>query len=140
MYLVDTNAISEQRKANTGKADANVERWFNMVDTEFLFLSVVSIREMESGVQRMEHRDKAQGRLLRQWLEEQIRPAFDGRVLPVTMDVAIRCAGLFVPNPPPIEDAYIAATALVHGLTVVTRNTADFASMGVKLINPWEVQ
>ncbi|HMN57867.1 MAG TPA: type II toxin-antitoxin system VapC family toxin [Ottowia sp.] len=137
MFLLDTNVVSELRKAAAGKADAEVLRWMHGVVGSALHVSVVTIEELEIGTLRMERRDAAQGRTLRHWLEQHVLPTFDGRILPLDIGVARRSAGLQVPSPVPIRDAYIAATALVHGLTVVTRNTRDFAACGAQVLNPW---
>lgn len=137
MYLLDTNVVSELRKVEEGKADPNVAAWQASVDQAECFLSTMTMMELEIGVLRMERRDAVQGGLLRAWLEQRVMPEFDGRLLPVDDAVARRCARLHVPDPRPERDALIAATALVHGLTVVTRNTADFAPTGVLLFNPW---
>ena len=96
------------------------------------------IEELEIGVLRIERRDPAQGELLRRWLDDRIMAAFAGRVLPIDTRVARRSAALHVPNPRPIRDGFIAATALVHGLVLVTRNVSDFEPLGVRLLNPWE--
>lgn len=138
MFLVDTNVVSELRRAETGRGNANVSAWGARTPESSLYLSVISLRELESWVLRKERKDPAQGRSMRRWIDEQIRPSFATRLLPVTEEIALACARLFVPNPPPTADAFIAATALVHGLTVVTRNVADFAPMGVKVLNPWK--
>jgi predicted nucleic acid-binding protein len=135
MYLLDTNVISELRKP---KADKNVVAWANAVIAPRLFISAITLKELETGVLRMERRDPVQGKVLRNWLKRHVMPAFDARILPVDAAVALRCASLHVPDSANESDALIAATALVHGLTVVTRNVADFASSGVALINPWE--
>ncbi|MGG7674957.1 type II toxin-antitoxin system VapC family toxin [Pseudomonas sp. WC2] len=135
MYLLDTNVISELRKP---KADKNVVAWANTVIAPRLFISAITLKELETGVLRMERRDPAQGKVLRHWLKRHVMPAFDARILPVDAAVALRCASLHVPDSANESDALIAATALVHGLTVVTRNTGDFKSSGVALINPWE--
>ena len=137
MYLLDTNVISELRKVRSGKADKNVARWADRVEVAELFVSVISVQELEIGVQLLERKDAAQGRMLRIWLEEHVLPAFAGRVLSVDLPVARVSAGLHVPDPRPVRDALIAATALVHGMTVVTRNVADFAPTGVPLLDPW---
>lgn len=136
-YLLDTNVVSELRKVRTGKADKRVEKWADSVSAADLYLSAISVQELETGVLLIERKDKAQGALLRTWLDEHVLPAFAGRILPVDETVARRSAVLHVPNPAPVRDSLIAATALVHGMTVVTRNVADFEAMGVTLLNPW---
>jgi predicted nucleic acid-binding protein len=140
VYLLDTNVVSELRKVAEGKADARVAAWQAGLDEMACFLSVITLQELTMGVLRIERRDAAQGATLRAWLEQRVVPAFSGRILPVDQAVAVRCAQLHVPDLRPAHDALIAATALVHGLTVVTRNTSDFASMGVALLDPWLVQ
>lgn len=135
MYLVDTNVVSELRKP---RADPNVRGWAASVPTTSLFLSVISLLELETGVLRMERRDPRQGAVLRHWLNEHVLPAFGERILSIDAAVARRCAHLQVPDRMAEGDGLIAATALVHGLTVATRNVADFAAAGVELLNPWE--
>ena len=135
MFLLDTNVVSELRKA--AKADAHVRRWAAQISPAALYLSVISVLELEIGVLLIERRDRAQGRLLRTWLEDRVLLTFEDRILPVDTAVVRRCAALHVPDPHTDRDALIAATALVHGMTVVTRNTPDFASTGAKLLNPW---
>lgn len=138
MYLLDTNVVSELRKAKTGKADKNVVAWAQSVLPSSLFLSAISVLELETGILLIERRDVAQGKMLRQWLETQVLPAFAERILPVDTAVARQCATLHVPDPRSDRDALIAATALVHHMTVVTRNVDDFNPTGVALLNPWE--
>jgi len=138
MYLLDTNVVSELRKAKSGKIDRHIKIWANSVSATTLFLSAISILELETGILLVEKRDAAQGALLRCWMEEQVLPAFYNRILPVDTAVAQRCAALHVPNPRSDRDALIAATALVHGMAVVTRNVSDFKSTGVELLNPWQ--
>jgi predicted nucleic acid-binding protein len=138
MFLLDTNVISELRKARAGKADRNVATWVQTVPAGGLFLSVIVIQELEIGVLLAERRDPTQGSLLRIWLDEHVLPAFAGRILPVDTAVARRSAALHVPDARPVRDGLIAATALVHGMTVVTRNIADFVTSGVPLLNPWD--
>ena len=133
--LLDTNVVSELRKA--AKADANVTAWAAAQPQDTLFVSTMTVLELEIGVQRMERRDRRQGAVLRQWLDGHVLPAFDDRVLVFDTAIARRCAALHVPDPKPERDAIIAATALVHGLTLATRNIADFQNMGVKLVDPW---
>ncbi len=137
MYLLDTNVVSELRKIRTSKADLHVARWAEEVETAMLYLSVITVMELEIGVVQRERRDPGQGAMLRDWLEAQVLPAFDGRILPVDLAVARLCARLHSPDPRPERDALIAATGLSHGLTVVTRNIGDFQVTGVKLLNPW---
>ena len=139
MFVLDTNVVSELRKVRLGKADANVAAWAQSVDAADLFVSAITIMELELGVLSIERKDATQGALLRSWLEQRVWPEFADRTLPVDAAVALRCARLHVPDPRGERDALIAATALVHGMTVVTRNVADFKPMGVELINPWEV-
>lgn len=135
MYLLDTNVISELRKP---QADKNVVAWARTVISPRMFISAITLKELETGVLRMERRDPAQGKILRTWLKRHVMPAFDARILPVDAAVALRCARIHVPDQANESDALIAATALVHGLTVVTRNVADFESSGVEVINPWD--
>ena len=137
MFLLDTNVISELRKAGDGRADANVTAWLSGQDAGALFLSAITVMELDIGVRRIERRDVVQGAMLRAWFAERVLPEFQGRVLPVDTSVALRCAGLHVPDPRSERDALIAATGLVHGFTVVTRNTVDFKDIGVVLLNPW---
>lgn len=138
MFVLDTNVVSELRKVRLGKADANVATWAQSVDAADLFVSAITIMELELGVLSVERKDATQGAMLRSWLEQQVLPEFSGRTLPVDTAVAQRCTRLHVPDKRGERDALIAATALVHGMTVVTRNVADFQPTGVTLINPWE--
>ena len=137
MFVLDTNVVSELRKAKAGKADKNVTAWAASVSPGGLFLSAITILELETGALLVERRAPAQGAILRAWLDGHVLPAFAGRVLAVDTAVAQRCARLHMPDPRADRDALIAATALVHGMTVVTRNVADFELTGVPLLNPW---
>jgi toxin FitB len=137
VYLLDTNVVSELRRAGTGQAHPAVTRWADSVDPIALHLSVVSVMEIEIGILRLARRDGAQAERLRSWLDGQVLTAFAGRILAVDPPVARRCAQLLVPDPKADRDALIAATAHVHGLTVVTRNTADYQATGVALLDPW---
>ncbi|EAB2297564.1 type II toxin-antitoxin system VapC family toxin [Salmonella enterica] len=138
MFILDTNVISELRKAGDGKADAQVMRWLSSVNSRQLYLSVITVLELERGILRVERRDATQGKMLRRWMDGHVLPLFANRILPVDMAVVRQCARLHVPDPKPESDTLIAATALVHGYIVVTRNTKDFCSTGVNIINPWE--
>jgi predicted nucleic acid-binding protein len=140
MFLLDTNVVSELRKAKAGKADANVVAWARVVPYGSLFISAITVLELEMGILQLERRDATQGAILREWLDKHVLPAFHDRILPVDATVAQRCARLHIPDPRAERDALIAATALVHGMTVVTRNVGDFEPTGVALQNPWMVE
>jgi len=137
MFLLDTNVVSELRKIRQGRADVHVALWAQQVEVADLYLSVISVEELEIGVLLAERRDPVQGAALRGWLDQHVLPTFQGRILSVDTAVAQRSARLHVPDPRPQRDGLIAATALVHGMTVVTRNVTDFAPCGVPLLNPW---
>jgi hypothetical protein len=136
MYILDTNVVSELRKAK--KAHQNVKKWAQPLPASSLYISVISVLELEIGILLIERRDQEQGRTLRAWMDRHVLPTFSDRILAIDTAVAQRCAMLHVPNPRSDRDALIAATALVHGLTVATRNVADFEGIGVGVINPWE--
>jgi hypothetical protein len=140
MYLLDTNVVSELRKSKSGKANRHLVAWAESVPTGTLFLSAITVLELELGVLSIERRDPAQGALLRAWLDGHVMPAFVGRVLLIDVAIARTCARLHVPDRRPDRDALIAATALVHGMAIVTRNAEDFAGTGVDIINPWDEQ
>lgn len=139
MYLLDTNVISELRKAKSGKANQNVLKWANGVSAASMFISVITVLEIETGILLIERKDPAQGGLLRSWINTQVLPTFTERILPVDTAVAQCCAKLHIPDPRSDRDALIAATALVHGLTVVTRNSNDFTATGVEILDPWDL-
>ena len=136
-FLLDTNVGSELRKVGDGRADANVVRWLSGHDAGRFYLSAMTVMEQDLGIRLVVRRDTRQGARLRAWMDEQILPEFAARILPVDTPVALCCAGLHVPNPKPERDALIAATAFVHAMTVVTRNSADFVRTGVPIIDPW---
>jgi len=138
MFLVDTNVVSEFRKIESGRADLRVARWASDTAIGELYVSVITLMELEIGILKIHRKDQRQGVALRSWLELRVRPEFQGRIIPVDAGVALRCARLHVPDPQPDRDALIAATGLVHGLVVATRNVADFRSSGVAVFNPWE--
>jgi toxin FitB len=137
MHILDTNVVSELRKARAGKANQRVVAWASSVPAGSLYISAITVLELEMGVLQIERRDRAQGTVMRAWLDEHVMPAFAGRILAVDAPVALRCARLHVPDRVAERDALIAATALVHGMTVVTRNAVDFATTKVALIDPW---
>lgn len=137
MFLLDTNVLSELRKVGDGKADIRVTTWFAAVNASDLYISAITLMEIEVGVLRIERRDPTQGARLRAWVSHHVLPEFLERTLPVDAAVALRCAPLHVPDPRAERDALIAASALVHGMTIVTRNVADFEPTRVPLLNPW---
>jgi toxin FitB len=136
MYLLDTNVLSELRRRD--RTNPAFAAWADAVHPADLFLSAITILEIEAGTLMLQRRDQAQGAMLRAWIDDRVLPTFETRILPVDTAVALRCARLHVPDPRSERDALIAATALVHRLKLVTRNTADFAPMEVDLLNPWE--
>ena len=136
MFLLDTNVVSELRKT---QADPAVVACARSVPAYKLYISAITLLEIETGILRLERRDPGQAATLRNWLEVHVMAAFAGRVLSVDGAVARRCARLHVPDRSNECDALIAATALVHDMTVVTRNTRDFAFSGAPVLNPWEL-
>ena len=135
MFLLDTNVVSELRRPE--RADANVRAWASNTPAELYAISVVTVLELERGTLLTERRDALQGAILRRWLHHEVLTRLATRILTIDVAIARRCASLHVPDPRPERDALIAATALTHRLTVVTRNTVDFEPMGVALLNPW---
>ena len=132
MYLLDTNVISEMRKFRTGRGDLRVQEWASRQSHSDLFLSAITIFEMEVGVRKMMRKDQTQGRLLEEWLHVRVLREFRERIVRVDTEIALRCAALHILVTAPYRDSLIAATGLVHGFTVVTRNVKDFERMGVK--------
>jgi predicted nucleic acid-binding protein len=138
MYLLDTNVISEVRKIPADRADDNVAAWANQADADLMFLSVVTVRELEHGIGLKERSDPGQGAALRRWFARDVLAGFADRILAIDRETAQLCGRLHVPDPAPERDAFIAATALVNGLSVVTRNTRDFTRFaGLSVLNPW---
>jgi predicted nucleic acid-binding protein len=135
MYLLDTNVLSELRRP--ARVNAGLARWAAATPTSDLFVSVVTVMAIELGVLRVERRDGAQGTRLRRWFEADVLGRFEDRTIGINLAVARCCANLHSPDPKPLSDSYIAATAIVHGLTVVTRNEADFRATGSAVLNPW---
>ena len=134
-YLLDTNVVSEMRRP--ARLPRVVAAWIGGLEAEALFLSVATLFELEVGVRRLERRDPRRGAILRRWRNGRLAGAFRGRILPVDEDVVDCCAALHVPDPRPLVDSLIAATAIVHKLTLVTRNEFDFAGIPVAVVNPW---
>ena len=137
MILLDTNVVSELRKIGSGRADPRVAEWDRQQKADQLFLSVMSLYEIEQAILLLERRDPKQSQVLRTWLDGMLIPAFAGRIIAVDVPVAAMAARLQIPNPRPIADSLIAATAIIHGLTIATRNTGDFQGLPVALFNPW---
>ncbi|MBU3598717.1 type II toxin-antitoxin system VapC family toxin [Polynucleobacter bastaniensis] len=137
MYLLDTNVVSELRKSADGRINKGVQSWAEAIFPELMFISAITVLELEIGVLQIERRDKKQGAVLRRWLNQNVLPAFSERVLPVDLAVAQRCASLHVPNPKSERDAMIAASAIESRMTIVTRNVSDFSQSGVKVFDPW---
>jgi predicted nucleic acid-binding protein len=135
VYLLDTNVISELRHGKPQQSQA-VRAWAADKEMSRLFLSAITVLELEKGVQALERKLPPQGSALRDWLDR-VKNVFADRILPFTQDTAVLCAGMHFPNPKPERDAMIAATALQHRMTLVTRNTVDFENTGVALINPF---
>ena len=135
-YLLDTNVISELRKS-AARADPAVRAWIADRSPVDLHLSALTVLEVEIGIGRLRRKDATQADRLTAWLENDLLPVFSGRILPVDLAVARHAAHSHVPDPRPERDALIAATAAVHGMTVVTRNVKDFEPLGVPLVDPW---
>jgi predicted nucleic acid-binding protein len=136
MYVLDTNVISELRRGKPEQSSA-VRAWAAEQPEDQLFLTSIAILELEQGVLLLERKTPPQGSRLRSWLDA-TRAAFAGRILAFTDTAATLCARMHVPDPRPARDAMMAATALAHGFTMVTRNVRDFAGTGVQLLNPWD--
>nr|VFK67795.1 MAG: hypothetical protein BECKUNK1418G_GA0071005_11665 [Candidatus Kentron sp. UNK]VFK73127.1 MAG: hypothetical protein BECKUNK1418H_GA0071006_11655 [Candidatus Kentron sp. UNK] len=135
MFILDTNVVSALRRPE--KADPNLLAWALSTPLASFFLSSITVLELELGTLRMERKDQKQGAVLRAWLDRQVIPRFEGRIIAVDVAIAQRCASLHVPDRCGERDALIAASALVHGMTVATRNVVDFAPTGVEILNPW---
>lgn len=135
MYLLDTNVISAFRRPQ--RLSQKVQAWAESVESGDFFLSAITVLEIEQGILARERSDPAQGAILREWFDKDVMPAFEDRILSFDAEIARKCAALHVPDPRPERDAMIAATALIHGLTVVTRNVTDFEKLQVGLIDPW---
>jgi predicted nucleic acid-binding protein len=137
MYLLDTSVVTASRKLATGRIDQNVRTWLNSIEKGLSYVSAITLFELEHGILLVARRDAAQAARLKRWLIESVLPAFESRILAMSDQVALQCARLNGSESSSDRDRWIAATALVHNFTVVTRNVADFERAGVALINPW---
>ncbi len=131
-FLLDTCFVSDIRRKRT-----DLQAWLGSVRAYDVFVSVITVGELARGIHQRRRKDPIAAKLLQQWLDE-MRLGFARRILPVTEPIADLWGELSAQRPRPVADALIAATALVHGLAVVTRNVADFADTGVAIVNPWE--
>lgn len=138
MYLLDTNIISELKKLDSGKIHPQVQRWAYSINLMQTKISVVSITEIRTGILSLARKGQAQAASLDNWFTNRLLPAYRTRTLSVDTEVALICAQLHIPAKRPINDAYIAATAIAHNLTLVTRNVRDFQGLPLMLENPFE--
>ncbi|WP_048715969.1 type II toxin-antitoxin system VapC family toxin [Cardiobacterium hominis] len=138
MYLLDTNIISELKKLDSGKIHPQVQRWAYSINLMQTKISVVSITEIRTGILSLARKGQAQAASLDNWFTNRLLPAYRTRTLSVDTEVALICAQLHIPAKRPINDAYIAATAIAHNLTPVTRNVRDFQGLPLMLENPFE--
>lgn len=139
MFLLDTNVLAELRKVAEGKGNSRVRAWAETLSDDNVWISAITLFETEVGIRRMERRDARQGAVLRHWMTSVVQIRFQNRILPVDDRIAVLAASFHVPDPTPFPDSLIAATAIVHGMTIATRNTGDFQGLPVGLINPWDV-
>lgn len=140
MFLLDTNVISEMRKIDSGRADSHVSTWIDEQDASDLYVSVVTLAELDYGIRLKQRRDPNQSLFLRRWFNHSVLPFFEDRIVTIDFQIAMKYSEINVPNHLPDRDSWIAATALVHTFVVVTRNTKDFEASGVALYNPWTFQ
>ena len=136
-YLIDTNIISEVRKGR--RCDPNVASWYEKIEDASLYLSVLVIGEIREGIERVRSKDNAQANALEKWLLA-VEKAFGERILPIDRAVAHEWGRLNASRPLPVIDSLLAATANIHRMTLVTRNTADMADLNVHVLNPFELR
>jgi len=134
-FVLDTNVVSEPRKRP--RADAGVMRWFDSVETDDLYISVLVIGEIRQGIEGLRRRDPIQAGHLESWLAE-LRRGYADRILPIDLEAAEEWGRMNVPDPISTRDGLMAATAKVRNMTFVTRNTSDVARTGARLLNPFD--
>jgi len=134
-FLLDTNVVSELRRG--AKCDARVAAWQAAHSPSVCHLSVISLMEIRLGIELSRRRNAKHGEILQTWYDTKVRSAFSKRTLPVTAEIAEKCAELNAGRTRPFRDSLILATALVHNLVVVTRNTTDFIDAQAQVLNPW---
>nr|WP_314269809.1 type II toxin-antitoxin system VapC family toxin [uncultured Kingella sp.] len=137
MYLLDTNILSEIRKIQAGRADQGVAQWAQAHPKSLMYISAITLLELERGTIAAEQRDKRQGAVYRRWLSQVVQPEFQDRVLQIDAQTVLLCAPMHVPDKKSLADSLIAATAIQHNMTVITRNEKDFAGTGAKIHNPF---
>ena len=133
MFLLDTGIVLELRKAKSGKSDAGLAAWAGSIARQKLFISALSLLEIENAAARLGRKDRAAGLAVREWIDNAVMPAFEGRMLPVDATIVRRRAQLPYAN---TRDGLLAATALEHGLTFVTHRVSAFRAGRVKVLNP----
>lgn len=139
MYVLDTNVISETYKLTRNRANPHFTAWINQQNIENLYITSITVMEIDMGILRLVHRnDLAQATLLRQWFEKKVLPVFAGRILDFDTSSALICSRFHVPNPKAERDSMIGAIAVNHGFIMATENTKDFKSLGIELLNPFE--
>lgn len=137
MYLLDTNIISEIRKINLKTANIGVTQWAENNHKDLMYISVISLFELEKGVLNLERKDAQQGKIYRDWLDNKVKPTFENRILSITPQTVLICAKMHIPDKKSLTDSLIAATAIENNLTVITRNEKDFIPTGAKILNPF---
>ena len=140
MYLLDTETAAELRKASMRRGDQSLRDWAGSVDVKDVYLSAITLQELEMGVRLSERDDPKRGAVLRDWMSRQVLHHLSARVLPINTAIALKAAELHGQRARTLSHAFIAATASVQGLSVVTRKVASFSDMGVSIVNPWQAQ